>query len=63
VFADGNDFLLLQADVPLTTAARGVLVGRTQMHAGEKRRFTLSFCRGGPGIIPAAGPAADRECE
>jgi GH15 family glucan-1,4-alpha-glucosidase len=63
VFADGNDFLLLQSELPLAPATRGVLVGKARLQAGEKRRFTLSFCRGGPGIIPPGGDAPDREFE
>jgi GH15 family glucan-1,4-alpha-glucosidase len=63
VFANGNDFLLLQSELPLATATRGVLVGKARLQAGEKCRFTLSFCRSGPGIIPAGGDAPDRECE
>ena len=63
VIADGRDFLLLQSDVPLAAPMRGTLVGEKRLVAGEKCRFTLSFCRNAPGIIPASGEAADRECE
>ena len=63
VLADGRDFLLLQSDVPLAAPMRGTLVGEKRLIAGEKCRFTLSFCRNAPGIIPAGGEAVDRECE
>lgn len=63
VIADGCDFLLLQSDVPLAAAMRGTLVGRKRLVAGEKCRFTLSFCRNAPGIIPPGGEAVDRECK